>query len=199
MDVDRDAQDRTDVQIAVEDRQTGLATVTLSALTNARAQVGRYASGIRTAPTTVAITDHTRARVVVTATKIDQNLDTQLALQVGDGAANVTSCDALDVTVERGTSKPNSRTFTRIGQAERYLQVASAEPGPSALEITVNGRRSLVVELRGHNDDVRQVDLSRGLLPGTANVVQVTPIGPPGATAWLLLTSQPSIDAGEHR
>jgi hypothetical protein len=159
-------------------------------LSNLVVQVGSYQSGIVVAPTTVGIIDHTTSPVVVTATKINQSLSSQISLRVLDAAGNVTNCDPREIQVDRTTGVPTVSTFTGVDQVERYLQVSNAAPGLSNVRVTIN---STVIELAGLKDnEVRNVDVGPAWAPGTGNVVVVEPLSKPGGGgAWVLLADRP--------
>jgi hypothetical protein len=177
------------VQVTIQDSQSGLASVTLTTLTNSIGQVGNYATRIALVPTTVSITDHTTNPVIVTATKLNQSLGSQLALQLTDVAGNVTRCDPQDVTLERLSGKPVRSILTGVSHAEHYVEVANGTPGLTHLRIRVNHEVFQVEDLE--DGEVRQVNVESAMEPGEHNVVVLTPLGKPGGTAWVLLSDRP--------
>ena len=177
------------MQITVQDIQTGLATVTITTLTNSTAQVAGYSGPITLAPSRVTITDHTIRSVVVTVTKLDQNLGSQVALQVQDVAGNVTTCDPIDLTSDRSTGRPTVRSLPNVSVSDHYLLLTNGSPGVKTLTLTVNGHRT---QLAGWKDgEVRQLDIATWLHAGEDNVVEIRTEGAPGGTAWALLADQP--------
>lgn len=180
------------VQVTVQDTGSGLSTVTITTLTNSIGQVGNYATRITLVPTTVSITDHTTAPIIVTATKLDQRLGSQLGLQLTDVAGNVTRCDPQDVTLERLTGRPVASVLTGVSRAEHFVEVSNGTPGLAHLRIRVNDD---VFRVLGLDDgEVRQVNVESAMEPGDQNVVELTPLGPPGGTAWVLLSDRPLLN-----
>jgi hypothetical protein len=70
------------LQITVQDSGSGLASIAVTASTNASTPVPAFAAG-------------TTGPVVVTSTKLDQGRSAQVALRVTDAAGNVTDCDPI--------------------------------------------------------------------------------------------------------
>ncbi len=177
------------LQITVQDQETGLATVTITTLTNMTAQVAAYSDPITFAPSRVTITDHTTRSVVVTATKLDQNLGSQVAMQVQDVAGNVTTCDPIDLTLDRTTGRRTVRSLPNVSASEHYLLITNGSPGVTTLTITVNGHHT---QLAGLSDgEVRELDMAAWLHAGQDNVVEIRTEGAPGGSAWALLAEQP--------
>ena len=129
-------------------------------------------------------TPGTTADVVVTATKINQSLSSQLQLTVSDVAGNVTVCDPVDVTVGREAGTPVSTTLTGIPAAEHWIEVHNGTPGLTNLAVRVNGTRWQVAGLKP--GETRTLDVARAM-QGSNNTVVLTPTGRPGGSAWVLV------------
>src|SRR5207248_9225618 len=90
-----------------------------------------------------AFTQGTKNPVVVTATRVDNNVSAQVALRVTDMFGNVTNCDPVLTTLVR-ENKP--QVFTDVPDAEHLVTVKNGSPGLRRIAVTVNGtayRRTL--------------------------------------------------------
>ena len=159
------------IQVTTRDTESGLASVNVTRATNLTAVVPPFTPG-------------TTADVVVTATKINQSLSSQLQLTVSDVAGNVTVCDPVDVTVGREAGTPVSTTLTGIPAAEHWIEVHNGTPGLTNLAVRVNGTRWQVAGLKP--GETRTLDVARAM-QGSNNTVVLTPTGRPGGSAWVLV------------
>lgn len=160
------------IQITVQDTGSGLASVQVIQSTNADTVVPPFSVG-------------TTAPVVVTATKIDQTQGSQVGLTITDVAGNSTTCDPIDALVVRDAGKPAATTLTAVPQAEGTLTITNGPRGVSNLEVTVNGQTFKVTGLK--DNEVRTLDISAAMRPGTNNTVAVTARGPKDATVGIML------------
>jgi hypothetical protein len=140
------------IRITVGDAQSGLKSIAVITHTNAAVAIPSFASG-------------TTIPVVVTATKINQALPSQVALQVKDVAGNTTNCDPLLATLHNGSS-----ASATLDGAEHYAMVTNGSPGLTAVTVSANGH-AIVVSLAGATR--RLVDIGSAL-HGGANTVSVT-------------------------
>jgi hypothetical protein len=170
------------IQVTVQDSDDGLGSVVLTTLTNATAGVGTYQTGITTVPTSVATPDHPTTPVVVTATKLDQNLGAQLALTVTDVAGNVTNCDPVLAQLSKSQA---TQIFRNIPQAESKITIENGRPGYRQVRALVNGHSFALLDLRA--GEVRTIDASSAMKPGNVNTIIVRASGPPNATADVLI------------
>ena len=74
--------------------------------------------------------------VVVTATKLDQTLGSQVGLRVTDVAGNVTACDPVLLSASRDTGQPTSQTIT-VAKQESVVHVHNGSPGLTNLHLSV--------------------------------------------------------------
>lgn len=90
-----------------------------------------------------AFTQGTKDPVVVTATRVDNNVSAQVALRVTDVKGNITNCDPVLTTLVK-ENKP--QVFTDVPDAEHLVTVMNGSPGLRRIAVTVNGtayRRTL--------------------------------------------------------
>ncbi|HVA92868.1 MAG TPA: Ig-like domain-containing protein [Chloroflexota bacterium] len=150
------------IQITVQDSDGGLKSVVVTESNNATMNVPTFTPGA-TVP------------VIVTATKIDQTLGAQVALQVTDMAGNVTNCDPVLSDIIRDEHQPSTVTAYNIAQSEHLVHIYNDVPGLTHLTIRVNGVRMLERDLEP--GEVRVVDISAALQPGTNNRVTLVARG----------------------
>ena len=175
------------IQVAVQDTDDGLQTVTVTTLTNATAGVGTYRTGITTAPTAVLTGDHPTAPVLVTATKLDQTQGSQLALDVGDQAGNVTTCDPILATVGREPGVPHRQTFHHVARRESRISVHNGRPGLTHLLLLVNGKRFELEDLK--DGESRAVDVAGAMRRGN-NTITLEAVGKTKGSATVLIADQ---------
>jgi uncharacterized protein YkwD/plastocyanin len=172
--------------VVVQDAQSGLKQITLTTLNNAVAQVGRYASGITTAPTTVPIDDHSTGQVQITATRVDATKASQLAMLVTDVAGNSTACDPVLATLSDGLhGQAGWQVFNHLDESESKVRIANGTPGVRRVLLLVNGRRFTLDGLRPN--EVRLVDVARAMGRGMNNTIVVRAEGPRDGTADVLV------------
>jgi hypothetical protein len=140
------------LQITVQDTGSGLASVTATTHNNATVSVPSFTSGTKTA-------------VVVTATKTNQTLPSQVALQVKNVNGGTTNCDPLLATLHNGTT-----ASATLDAAEHYVLVTNGSLGLAAVTVSANGH-AIVVNLEGASR--RLVDIGAAMHSG-ANTVTVT-------------------------
>jgi hypothetical protein len=166
------------IQITVQDSESGLASIEVMTSTNANTAVPAFAVG-------------TTSPVVVTATKIDQSTGAVVELRATDVAGNVTVCDPAIVTIKANPGKPVSTVVTGIAQAESSVAIYNNTPGLRQLDIRVNGELFRVTRL--HNGEVRTIDVAKALKPGTHNTVVLTARGSATGNAEVVIS-----DMGKH-
>ncbi len=121
------------IQITVQDggaTDSGLKSIVVTNNVNANVVVPPFTQGTKNA-------------VVVTATRVDNNVSAQVALRVTDVKGNITNCDPVMTTLVR-ENKP--QVFTDVPDAEHLVTVMNNTPGLRRIAVTVNGtayRRSL--------------------------------------------------------
>ena len=77
--------------------------------------------------------------MVVSATKINQSLKSELALQVTDVAGNVTNCDPVILTV---VGPVVAQTITNVSAAEYVVTVMNGSPGLGSVVAVSTARPS---------------------------------------------------------
>jgi len=160
------------IQVTVQDAESGLATVVVTEATNASVSVPPFTAG-------------TTSPVVVTATKIDETQGSRVGFQVTDRAGNVTICDPAVVSIDRQKGAPATVNLTGIPQKEGKVMIANGTPGVTTLSLTVNGQQFQVGGLK--DGERRDVNVSSAMKPGTGNVISVRAEGKPGGSATILV------------
>jgi len=163
----------TQLQVTVSDPQTGLQSIVVTQSDNADTPVP---------PFTVGTTDP----VTITATKIDQSQSAHVTIQVTDLAGNVVTCDPIITLVQRSTKNDPQSSRTRVSQAENKIQIMNGEPGLRTFTALVNGVTFKVTGLR--NNEVRTLDISSAMRPGTKNIIYVKGHGPQSASATVVIS-----------
>jgi hypothetical protein len=160
------------IEVTGQDLGSGLATINVLAQDNANVNVPPFTPG-------------TQEPVVVTATKINQELRSRVELEVRDVAGNITLCDPVLALVIRETGTPVSETVTGLPATEHLVTVSNGAPGLHKLDILVNGRS---FKLQGLTDgEERTVDVAAALRPGNVNEIVLRATGKPGASATVLI------------
>ncbi len=155
------------LQITAQDSESGISSITVSTATNANVPVPPFTPG-------------TTDPVVVTATKIDQSMSAQVALQVTDVSGNVTTCDPVLATVG-ASGKMRTLTVPGVARAEHLLTVKNGAPGLRVLKVEVNGHRFWLNGLR--DGQSVNLDLAQAMRPGDHNTITLKGNGRPGASA----------------
>jgi hypothetical protein len=161
------------IQITVQDSDSGLLSVVPTESNNATVQVPPFVPG-------------TTSPQVVTATKIDQSQGAQVALQVTDMAGNVTNCDPAILGLQRGAHKAHPLTVRHLARAESKITLLDGKPGLRRVRISVNGRSLGSVALRGGQE--RVVSVARAMHRGKTNTITLTPVGAPGSSATVVVS-----------
>jgi hypothetical protein len=136
--------------------------------------------------TVPAFTAGTTAPVVVTATKVNQALSSQVALEVRDVAGNRTTCDPVVALSVRVSGRPQEQVFGGLAQSENRVTILNGSPGVRNLQISVNGQRFRLTGLRDNAQTT--LDVSKAMRSGSSNTVTVTADGKPGASATVVIS-----------
>ncbi len=171
-----DSAGRKYIEITVGDSGSGLATILVTASSNATTPVPPFVVG-------------TTAPVVVRATKIDQSLGAQIALRLTDVAGNVVDCDPVLTSIMRdpGGDQPATQTFTGLGQSESKVTVTNGDPGLRKIRLDVNGVK--FVERALAPGEKRSFDIAAAMNPGSNNTVVLSGKGGrKGASADILIS-----------
>jgi hypothetical protein len=133
---------------------------------------------------------------VVTATKVDQTRSASVTLDVTDVAGTTTRCDPVltSLTVTRGG--PVSQTFSDIPQAEHFVTIQNGDPGLKRLEVTVNGTRFRLDDLRSGEE--RTLDIGSAMTAGS-NSVTLRAQGERSASAVVSIGDTGDAAGGEQR
>jgi photosystem II stability/assembly factor-like uncharacterized protein len=160
------------IEVTTQDSGSGLQTISPTISTNVQADIPSFSPG-------------TTGPIVVTGTKLDQSKPAQLALQLTDGAGNVTDCDPVLVSVTVDKAPPTPVTLADLPQAEHVLTITNGKPGLERLQLTVNGKPARTVRLRAGKSQT--VDLKAAFKRGDGNTLMLTPVGALKATADVLV------------
>jgi hypothetical protein len=168
----------TQLQITVQDTESGIASVNANELVNAFVTIPRYAAGVQTP-------------LLITATKVDESLGSRVALQVFDVAGNVTNCDPYLVTLGVGPGVSRTETLTRVPQAESKITVYNQTPGVSGLSVKVNDKD---FHLSGLKDgQTRFLDVARAMRPGAKNTIVLTAQGKRGGRVVVMIADTATV------
>jgi sugar lactone lactonase YvrE len=146
------------IQITVQDTDSGLSSITATQSTNATVNVPPFTAG-------------TTSPVVVTATKIDQNQPSSVTLQATNGARVSTVCDPRLVMVRVSRShRPRDRRvrIDHLAYDEHWITIANGRPGLSSVEIKVNRKRLLI---RLKDGQIRRLDVTQAMERGSRNTI----------------------------
>jgi hypothetical protein len=163
----------TQLVVTIQDTDTGLASIVVTQSDNADTPVPPFAVG-------------TNNPVTVTATKIDQSRSAHVTIQVTDLAGNVVTCDPIITLVQRSTTVDPQNTRVRVPQAENKIQIMNGAPGLRTVNALVNGVTFKATGLR--NGEVRTIDVSSAMRPGSKNVIYLKAHGPRGGSATVAIS-----------
>jgi hypothetical protein len=161
------------IDITVQSPDAGVATIVATQAVNTSVAVPAFTRG-------------TRAPIVVTATKINQTLTSQVALRVTDLAGNVTLCDPVIVQLVDQRNPRPLNVFRGLNQAESKLQLTNGLPGLERVDVYVNGKHLRLDDL--HDNEVRAVDVASLMRPGDRNTIMVKTHGPRDSSALLAIS-----------
>jgi hypothetical protein len=134
--------------------------------------------------------------VTVTATKVDQSKSSVVALRNCTGCTDC-GCDGVPgsccrnddpvyATVLRHTGAPLDEVYQGLPASESRITVQNGTPGLKNLRVTVNGKR---FELAGIKDgESVKLDVASAMVPGSGNVIALTPLGKPGGSAAIIIS-----------
>lgn len=169
------------IQVTVQ-ASNGLKSVQVTELNNATAQWDNPVVAIALYGYAPVTTGDTTAHVV-TATKTDQTVGSQLALQVIDTLGNVVNCDPVQTAAIRSAGQPQVQSVAGVQQADHLMTVFNGTAGVTNLTVTVNGQAFTLRGL-GANERVT-IDVASALTSG-ANTVTLETTGQPGGSASVL-------------
>jgi hypothetical protein len=162
----------TQIGIEAQDLESGLNEISVIEADNAGVTVPSFSNG-STEP------------IVITATKINQSLPSQVKLAVGDLAGNCTLCDPILTHVLTGKGNGREQTFSNVDAVDRMVTITNGNPGLQSFEILVNGRKFRLAKLK--TNETRTIDVSRAMLPGAQNVLTLRGNGNPGSQADVII------------
>lgn len=160
------------IDIETQDLGIGLASIEVLIAENASVPIPAFSSG-------------TQDPVVVTATKIDQEVASRVVLRVLDVSGNATTCDPVLTHVVRATGKPKSEVYSDLPAEEDTVTIENGTPGLRKLEILVNNQEFRLKDLA--DGESLTVDVSSAMLPGNENVYVLKSSGKPGGSALILI------------
>jgi hypothetical protein len=160
------------IQITVQDTDSGLGTVIATTANNATVVVPPFTVG-------------TTSPVVVTATKIDQTMSAQVGLTVTDVAGNVTVCDPVLTALVRDAGRPEIQSFTGLARAESKVTIMNDANGVKKVELWVNGSKFKVADLT--NGQTTTIDVAAAMRAGTNNTIEIRAIGAKGSSVTVVI------------
>ncbi|WP_069471329.1 DUF7507 domain-containing protein [Candidatus Marithrix sp. Canyon 246] len=123
--------------------------------------------------------------ILITATKVDQNLSSVVEFQITDLVGNVTVCDPVISVVARTNGKPVTQTFTDIPEIESKITVTNGAPGLKEIQINVNGQ-IFVFDNLADNQVIFQ-DVAAYMNLYNNNTISLTALGKPDGSALVLI------------
>ncbi len=162
----------TQIGIEAQALESGLNDISVIEADNAWVTVPSFSNG-------------TTEPIVITATKINQSLPSQVKLAVGDLAGNCTLCDPILTHVLTGKGNGREQTFSSVDAVDHMVTITNGNPGLQSFEILVNGRRFRLARLQ--TNERRMIDISRAMLPGAQNVLILRGNGNPGSQADVII------------
>ncbi len=164
------------ITLDVQDADTGLASINIVYAGNATVDISPSSFYGST------------AAVTVTATQVDPNQGGfGLTFDAVDLLGLTTTCDPVAGLLVRESGRAGTQTFTGLMQAESTVTISNGTPGAQVVDLLVNGVPFIVTGLSA--GEVRTLDVSTAMLPGTTNVISATARGRPGATATVLISN----------
>ena len=177
----RNALGRLYVRFRAEDTGSGLQRFEVVNSYNAKVTIDSFV-----APTT--------APVFVTATSTNSR-GMGVDVDIFDVAGNQAICDPIIHIVSRVDKQPKDATFTGIMQAESKVTIRNGDlgmgkvqlKGMREVQLIVNGRLFKEVYLRP--GEMRKLDISAAMRPGTNNTITVRARGKIGASAIIVIAN----------
>ncbi len=161
------------IQVTVQDTVSGLAAGAIVTTEDVNATLSVPPTG-----------PNTTTPVVITATKVNQSLSSEVGFSITDRSGNVTTCDPTAITVNRTTGESLNQSISKVSSTENLLTVANGTPGISTLVVTAN---SHVFVLRLTNGQTATLNLASALKAGNKNTVSFIAAGPANASAVAIL------------
>ena len=160
------------IEVTLQDVKSGLQKIEVTKSVNANTVVPPFPP-------------FTTDPVVVTSTKINQALGSQVELKATDGAGNVTICDPADVTltIEKNSGEAHA-TINKISGAEHLVEIQNGALGVSSVTLKVNGERFTATGLA--NGEHRTIDIASAMHDKN-NVIFVSANGVHDASVWVLV------------
>jgi hypothetical protein len=163
----------TGVEVTAEDDGSGIAQIEVTQSVNANVAVPPFTAG-------------TTDPLVVTATKVNPSLKSQVALRVTDVAGNVTECDPVLLLLSKTEHGAVEVTVTDLPDAEHFVTLMNGDPGMRRVAVWVNGER--FVERNLAPGEERSFDVAAAMEPGNDNVIAIKANGRKGATVAVMIS-----------
>jgi hypothetical protein len=164
----------------MQDSASGLKSILTAESVNAQVNIPAFTPG-------------TTNPVLVTATKIDQNLTSNVTFEVTNMAGATTTCDPVDFTVSLG-GFTERHVFRGLRSSEHYIRILNGAPGVLNMSFLVNGHLLRTPVLPDGATDILDIGSAMPTqLPGSAgtddhrNRVELFATGPRGASAYILI------------
>jgi hypothetical protein len=162
-------------QVIVQDADTGLAAINPLYVLNLSLEITGFSFG-------------TKAPVTVTGTAIDPAAPMALTFEAIDLAGNRTECDPVVAGLLREGGAPQAQTFGGLPATDVKLSIKNGTPGARTVMVDVNGTSFRLAGLA--DGETRTLDIGSAMQAGSGNTVSATLLGPPGATALLMVADR---------
>jgi hypothetical protein len=133
----------------MQDTGSGLQLISLTGSVNSSVNIPVFTPG-------------TTAPVTVTATKVDQNLSSDVAFRASNMAGLTTSCDPVDFTATLD-GITEQHVFRGLPASEHYIRIVNGMPGVRQMQFNVNGQWFPVPGLKSGGTYV--VNIGAAMLP----------------------------------
>ncbi|HKV11595.1 MAG TPA: hypothetical protein VJ725_25850 [Thermoanaerobaculia bacterium] len=127
----------------------------------------------------------TKDPIVVNAFKIDPNKNAHVVVAATDTSGAVKNCDPVITLLVRKKGKDTKETVSGLSHIENRITVTNGTPGLKNLLARVNGVDFRILGMQ--EGEVRKLDISRAMLPGSKNTVVLMATGKAGSSATIVI------------
>lgn len=158
------------VEVTIQDPQSGLSHIVYHVALNVQFHNNTFAPG-------------TTTPVVFTATKINNSARSQVDITVYDLAGNSTRCDPIFDEIVAGSTE----VYSGVPEYEYVVSIVNGAVGLTSVDIMINGNPVSMTGLAPGS--VSHISVQQYMVPGPNNTFVVTPNGPAGATADIVIAN----------
>jgi hypothetical protein len=176
----------TTLEVTAQDFESGILSIEVLTLVNSKIEIPKGSGAFYEQGDVVTLPLEQRdGTKLIRAEKIDQQLRSQVVLNVTNGAGLVRTCDPVISLTARQAGPPERVSYDGIPESEGQITIHNGRPGLRQLEVRVNGRKFGPITLA--DGERLTLDTSSAMLPGDSNVVTLTAHGKPGGAATVVI------------